>query len=198
MVDPDRSVVVGRAQEQERRRHRPGVPAKAASCGPRFSPVPPNGSLNPADVVQLGLDLGAQEAVVTRPIGKEIDPTSESTGPDLDLDANVPAVPPKATVGVRNTAPMDQVSLLAAAGESERPGIERRADPEEAERCGRKTRVQVRREPRLQTLNGRLAASEAGGQLALAPTCFLARGPDHGANVSAEILIACRVVEHAC
>jgi hypothetical protein len=133
-VVADTRVVFARTENQQGRTNPARPPAEPALSIPGFAFVPAQRPLNPTDVVDLGLDLSAEETAIGGAIGEQVDPTSLSTGSDLDFLLDLPGEPAEAARDVAATAGVDEITLLAPAGKSQRRPVQLHANAEQCQR----------------------------------------------------------------
>jgi hypothetical protein len=129
------SVVVARTENKQGGTQLAWVPPEATGRGPGFAFVPAQRPLDATEVVDLGLDLPAEETAIGGAICEQVDPTPISTTSDLDLLPDVPTEPAETTRDVAATPRVDEITLLAPTGKSERRPVERHAYAEQCQ-CG--------------------------------------------------------------
>jgi hypothetical protein len=137
---------------------------------PGLALIPSEGSLDPTEVVDLGLQFAAEERSIDPSVREQIDPTPIPTGSDLDLESDIPTGRLEAACRMPSTACMNEVVLLAPANDAERCRIDRKADPKHAKRRGRQADVEARAGASLETGDGRLGGAKPTRKVRLCPS----------------------------
>ncbi len=99
--------------------------------------------MDAADIVELCLELGAEQGSVGGPIRQQVDPSPVPIAPDLNLQTGVPAIVLQVPRGVDNAAGVNEVVLFAPTNEPGRGGVHGHADPHQAKRSRCKTNVEA-------------------------------------------------------
>jgi hypothetical protein len=132
-MPPDHVVVDLGPEEGEGRNHSSDVPAPTAGLAQRFSRVPTELPLDRTDVRELGLHLDHEERSSLSVPCKQVDPSREAVGTDLDFALHAPATSPQ--------PPFDVCDALGVGAIPEPAAVEepRRIDPEDERRAERST-----------------------------------------------------------
>ena len=183
------SVVVGGLQDQEAGRHRSWAPTESPGRVPRLAFIPAQRSLNPTHVVDLGLELDAEQAPIRGPVCEKVDPAAIATASDLDFRLDLPAVAPQVPRGVRGAAGVYEIVLFASSDKPERGRVDRQADSQEAKRRRGQANVEARADAGLQPGDSGLGGAQATGEFGLGPARSQSCGPDRAADQAGKIVV---------
>ncbi|MEA2606732.1 MAG: hypothetical protein QOI00_1489 [Chloroflexota bacterium] len=179
-------VRLDRRQAEKDRDNDPWPPTERPGGVLTRAHVPGETSEDSPEVVDLRLDLDHEQCAVRRPVRKHIDPPAEPTLTDLDLGPHPPAAFGELSRHVATTSSVDEIALLASAGESDRVRVDRQPNSEQVESGAGKLCVD-RWAARLEAADRRLIGSETPRQFALAPPEALGRRSDRPPKGGADI-----------
>ncbi len=196
-VRPRSNLVLGRAKDEQGRSDGSWAPAHSAGGTPCFPLIPSQGSLDPTEIIDLGLDLAAKQATVRGPVGEDIDPPAVAACSDLDFLAYLPAQCRDTPRNMAAAPRVDEIALLAPVLEPKGRTVKAQPNAHQFERGRCELDVQVSQSSDFEPLDRRLARAESNGKLALTPARRLARQPDARTDPQPDVIRGNEPTGHA-